>query len=195
MTPEREEKIKQVLAKRQNDLAVVMENVHDPHNIMAVTRTCDAVGIQNVFVIDSVNKFEPGVAGAKSSASANKWVDMHVFKSVERCFVELRKQDFKILCTHLHAASTPLHHIDMTEKLALVFGNEKEGTSNEALMLADGNFMIPQVGMIQSLNISVACAVTIYEAYRQREEVLHYQQRKLSTDEYNGIFERWKNNR
>lgn len=193
MTPEREEKLRKVLNHRQPDVTVVMENVNDPHNIMAVARSCDSIGVQTMHIIHDETKsgFNRERKGSKSSASANKWVDFIDYDSTEECFRQLQNQGFLIFCTHLGAKSKEIYELDFTKKVALVFGNEKHGISSEALQLSDGNFIIPQVGMIQSLNISVACAVSLYEVFRQRKEEKFYQQRQLSEQEYQLIFERW----
>ena len=173
MTPERRDKLLKVLSKRQPDLTVVLENVFDPHNISAVMRTCDAVGIQEVFILNTkIPRHKKW--GAKSSSSAAKWLTVYQFENAGECFSSLRKRYSKILTTHLSSDAIGLHAIDMTEPIALVFGNEHSGVSDEIRALADGNFIIPQVGIIQSLNISVACAVTLYEAFRQKNLAGHY---------------------
>lgn len=175
MTPERARKLEEVIKKRQNGLTVVMENVHDPHNIYAVMRTCDAVGIQDIYVLNTELPKE-GYFGIKSSSSANKWLTIHSFNNVSDCFTALRKNYQAIYTTYLGESSKSVYDINFTKSIALVFGNEHNGVSKEARELADGNFIIPQVGMIPSLNISVACAVAIYEAFRQRKEAGFYDQ-------------------
>lgn len=173
MTPERYNRLSEVLAKRQPDITIVLENVFDPHNISAVMRTCDAVGVQEIFILNTkIPRHKKW--GAKSSSSAAKWLTVHQFEDLEACMKVLRGRYSKILTTHLSSDAVSLHQIDFTESIALVFGNEHAGVSDEMRALADGNFIIPQVGIIQSLNISVACAVTLYEAYRQKEIAGHY---------------------
>ena len=169
MTPEREEKIRQVLRSRQLDLTVVFENISDQHNIAAALRTCDAIGIQQVHII-SPNEKTYSKFSRKSSASAAKWITIHHYTNVKECFDQLRKNSFRIYSTLLGKNSVDLYQMDFIQRIAIVFGNEHEGVSTEAASLSDGNFLIPQVGMIQSLNLSVACAVTLYEAFRQRRE-------------------------
>jgi len=178
MTPERLERLNNVLIKRQPDLTVVLENVFDPHNISAVMRTCDAVGIQDIYILN--NKIPPHRKwSSKSSSSAAKWLTIHQFTDAQECFSELRKQYKKIFTTHLSTDAVSLHELDLTEPVALVFGNEHSGVSEEIIAMADGNFIIPQVGIIKSLNISVACAVSLYEAYRQKNNAGHYNAPKL----------------
>jgi tRNA (guanosine-2'-O-)-methyltransferase len=191
MTPERTNKLTNVLRNRQSDLAVVMENVHDPHNISAVMRTCDAVGIQDIYILNTKiprhKKF-----GSKSSSSAAKWITVHQFTDAGECFDALRKNYTHIYATHLAADAISVYEIDFTKSIALVFGNEHEGVSEEITKLADGNFIIPQVGVIQSLNISVACAVSIYEAFRQKKIAGHYDAPSLSEERMKGLMKEWR---
>lgn len=167
MTPERKAKITKVLNNRQPDLTVVLENVHDPHNISAVMRTCDAVGIQDVYILNNQIAMHKKF-GKKSSASAAGWLSIHQFDNTEVCVQALKQKGYKLYATHLGEQAKSLYELDLTEPVALIFGNEHSGVTEECLKHCDGNFIIPQVGMVQSLNISVACAVTLYEAHRQR---------------------------
>ncbi len=179
MTPERNERLNNVLLKRQPGLTVVLENISDPHNISAVMRTCDAVGIQDIFILNTqIPKHKKW--GAKSSSSAAKWLTIHQFTDAKACFEELRKKFKKIYTTHLAGDAVDLYALNLTESVAFVFGNEHSGVSDELIGMADGNFIIPQVGIIKSLNISVACAVTLYEAYRQKNIAGHYNTQQLS---------------
>ena len=126
MTPERTERLTSVLNKRQGDITIVLENVFDPHNISAVMRTADAVGIQDIYILNtkipSHKKW-----GARSSSSAVKWLTVHQFENADECFVALRKSYSTILTTHLSSDAVSLHSIDFTQPIALVFGNEKTG--------------------------------------------------------------------
>src|SRR5436305_3234137 len=150
MTTERMNKLSYVLSHRQANLTVVMENVHDPHNISAVMRTCDAVGIQDIFILNT--KIPPHKKwGAKSSSSAARWLTIHQFSDANACFAVLRQHYKKIYTTHLSTDAVELHALDLTEPVALVFGNEHSGVSGEIIAMADGNFIIPQVGIIKSL--------------------------------------------
>jgi tRNA (guanosine-2'-O-)-methyltransferase len=194
MTNERQQRIESVLSKRQNDLTVVLENVFDPHNISAVMRSCDAVGIQEIYVLNTkIPRHKKW--GARSSSSAAKWLTIHQFENTEECFEALRKKYSTILTTHLASDAVSLYNLDFTKTIALVFGNEHSGVSEEIIKMADGNFIIPQVGMIRSLNISVACAVSLYEAFRQKQNAGHYEKQKLGTDEYSALFTQWEMNR
>ena len=154
MTPERMERLTSVLNKRQDDITVVLENVFDPHNISAVMRTCDAVGVQEIYILNTkIPRHKKW--GSKSSSSAAKWLTVHQYEDAAECFLSLRKRYSSILTTYLSSDSISLHQLDLTKSTALVFGNEHSGVSEEIRELADGNFVIPQIGIIQSLNISV----------------------------------------
>ncbi len=170
ITEERIKKLKHLAANRQRDLTVVLENIYDPHNLGAILRTCDSVGVAEVYALYTIESPDvlQKIAGHKSSSGSKKWVDVIVFNNAEACFKEVRKTYKKIYGTHLGVDSIGLYDLDLADSVALVFGNEHRGMSEEVLSLVDGNFIIPQVGLTQSLNISVACAVSLYEAKRQR---------------------------
>ncbi len=190
MTPERDERLTAVLNKRQPDITVVLENVFDPHNISAVMRTCDAVGIQDIYILN--HKIPPHRKwGEKSSSSAAKWLTIHQFTDPQACFEALRKNYNKIYTTHLSTDAVGLHELNLTQSVALVFGNEHSGVSDEIIVMADGNFIIPQVGIIKSLNISVACAVTLYEAFRQKSIAGHYDQPRLKGEQLDTLRKDW----
>ena len=167
-----------------------MENINDPHNIAAVMRTCDAVGIQEIYVLNTkINTHKR--FGTKSSSSAAKWLTIHQFTDAATCFSVLRSKYDKIYTTHLAADSIGLYDIDFTNRIALVFGNEHDGVSEEIRQMGDGNFIIPQMGIIQSLNVSVACAVSIYEAMRQKKLAGHYENCRIPDKQYNQIKKDW----
>ncbi|HNH20718.1 MAG TPA: RNA methyltransferase [Ferruginibacter sp.] len=190
MTPERYDRLTSVLNKRQPDITVVLENVFDPHNISAVMRTCDAVGLQDIYILNTrIPRHKKW--GARSSSSAAKWLTIHQYTDAAECFAELRKHYRKIYTTHLSSDAAGLHQLNLAEPVALVFGNEHSGVSEEIIEMADGNFIIPQVGIIRSLNISVACAVTLYEAFRQKSLAGHYDQVKLEGEKLQRLRTEW----
>ena len=194
MTPERKERLISVLNKRQGNITIVLENVFDPHNISAVMRTADAIGLQDFYILN--NKIPRHKKwGARSSSSAAKWLSIHQFTDATECFSSLRQRYSTILTTHLSSDAIGLHQIDFTQSIALVFGNEHSGVSDEIRAMADGNFIIPQVGIIKSLNISVACAVTLYEAFRQKLLAGHYNQPGLDPVQYEELMRKWEENR
>lgn len=188
-TEKRIEKIIWVLSKRQPSLRVVLENIHDPHNVSAIFRTCDAAGVPKVSLVYNVEKF-PKI-GKKSSASAYKWIEREKYKSIEDCYSQLREEKFVIYASSLNSDSKSLYDLDFTKKTAIVFGNEHRGLSNEAEKLADERFFIPMYGMVQSLNVSVSAAICIYEALRQRLIRKKYDKSELSTKELKNLLDEW----
>ena len=188
-TEKRIEKIKWVLSKRQPSLHLVLENIHDPHNVSAIFRTCDAAGIPKVSLVYNVEKF-PKI-GKKSSASAYKWIEREKYKAVVECYERLRKEKFNIYASSLNSNSKNLYELDFTKKTAIVFGNEHRGLSKEAEDLAEEKFFIPMFGMVQSLNVSVSAAITIYEALRQRISKGFYDKSELSSKELKKLVDEW----
>lgn len=177
MRPERMQKFEEVVNRRQFDLTIILENVHDPHNIAAILRSCDSVGICEIYVLYTESQLTPTKfeLGKRSSAGARKWVDVHFFRDAAACFAKVRERGYaQIFSTHLSEQSGSLFELNLAQPVALLFGNERDGLSAEALSYSNGNFTIPQFGMTTSLNISVACAVTLYEACRQRWEKGYY---------------------
>jgi tRNA (guanosine-2'-O-)-methyltransferase len=129
--------------------------------------------------------------GRKSSSSANKWLEWRKHRSVDDCYAALRREGFRIYATRLAGNSLSLYEIDFRPKVALVFGNEHRGVSDEAAEKSDGNFEIPMMGMIQSLNVSVACAVSLFEALRQRLESGDMEKPKLAEGDQAALFDNW----
>ncbi len=190
MTTEREQRITSVLDRRQDNLTIVLENVFDPHNISAVMRTCDAVGVQDLFILNT-RIAQHKKWGAKSSSSAANWLTIHQYTDARDCFAALRRRADHIFTTYLSGDAVSLYQMDLTTRIALVFGNEHSGVSDEIRAMADGNFIIPQVGIIKSLNISVACAVSLYEAFRQKSVARQYEQSGLSPARYAFLLQEW----
>lgn len=193
ITPHRENKLKQAIKRKQPNLTLVFDNVTDPHNIYACLRTADSVGVLEVFIIHTGKVFEKKEKdGKRSGSSAKKWMRINFFTDHEACFRAVREKYDKVYGTYLGEKAMDLYTMDLTQSMALVFGNEQEGLSEAAKKHCDGQFLIPQVGMIESLNISVACAVTLYEAYRQRMLKGYYSDRPLLSEKDQTImFEQW----
>jgi len=190
-TEERLKKIIDTASFRQPSLHVVFENIHDPHNVSAIFRTCDAVGVQTISLLYSIENF-PKVSRI-SSASANKWIDTKKFTNAVDCVNQLHKSGFVVYASMIDKESLNLYDIDFTKKIALVFGNEHRGISDEIKDLADNTFYIPMRGMIQSLNVSVAAAVSLYEAQRQRALHGFYNKPQLPKDELEMLIDKWCN--
>jgi len=166
MTPERFARISAMLNRRQPELTVFMEQVHMQHNLAAIVRTADAVGISDVHAtwdIDSTRISRNVASGSQ------KWVNIHSHDNVADAVNVMRAQGMQIIATNLSATAIDFREVDYTKPTAILMGQEKFGISQEALALADQDVIIPMVGMCQSLNVSVASALILYEAQRQRE--------------------------
>ncbi len=182
-TDRRLARIEQVLARRQSDLTVVLENVHDPHNVSAVLRSCDAVGVLAIHTVYTLEEPPTEAFARTTSASAAKWIEVEQHGSIAACYQTLRHRGMTIVATAVHTGSVDLYEHDLSAPTALVFGNERRGISDEAAELADQLLAIPMMGMVQSLNISVACAVVLYEALRQRRANGGYDRPRLAGQE------------
>jgi tRNA (guanosine-2'-O-)-methyltransferase len=188
-TEKRIEKLTRVIKSRQPSLKIVLENIHDRHNVSAIFRTCDAAGIPLVSLIYNIEKF-PRI-GKKSSASAFKWVEKEKFKTVEECYTELRKEGYKIFASAISDTAKDIYQLDFTKKSAIVMGNENRGLSVEAINSADVQFKIPMYGMVQSLNVSVSAAIVIYEALRQRIKNHKFDESELSEKQIADMLNLW----
>lgn len=166
MSPERFARIKDMLDRRQTDLTVCLEVVHKPHNLAAIVRTADAVGVHDVHAIWSTDN--PRMARG-TAAGSHSWVEVHRHESTKECIEAIKAKGMQIVVTNLCETAVDYREIDYTKPTALIMGQEKHGISDEALALADQHVVIPMVGMVQSLNVSVAAALLLYEAQRQRE--------------------------
>jgi tRNA (guanosine-2'-O-)-methyltransferase len=179
MTPERLDRINTMLDTRQPDLTVCMEGVHKTHNLAAVVRTCDAVGVSDVHAIWKSEESE--VRGGSAAGSQN-WIDVHSYTNTADAIATLKAQGMQVLVTNLSDNAVDFREIDYTKPTAIILGQEKFGASEEALALADQDIVIPMVGMVQSLNVSVACSVVLYEAQRQRNAAGMYNTPSLNEE-------------
>jgi len=191
VTERRRQKILSVVQRRQPGLTIVLEGIHDPHNVSAILRTADAVGVLEVHLVYEIEEFPK--LGKKSSGSALKWVKRRSFRSIQECYDHLRRDGFRVYATRLGASAKSIYDLDLTGNVALVFGNEHRGVSEQAAELADGNVQIPMQGMIQSLNVSVACAVSLYEAFRQRQKAGCYAVPSLNLQAQQQLVDEWLN--
>lgn len=190
-TTRRQERVRNVLARRQTTLTVVLEDVHDPHNASAVLRSCDGVGVLDVHLV-YVHEQPPKRSFARTtSASAAKWVRTHYHDTIDDCYAELRAQGFAIYATALGREAVELYDLDLARPSALVFGNEHRGVSEAAVAGADATVFIPMQGMVESLNISVACAVSLYEAMRQRIAAGMYDRPELDAATLEALEAEW----
>ena len=179
MTPERYQRIREMLAKRQTDLTVCLENVHKPHNVSAVVRTCDAIGIHKVHAVwENQYRVRSGTA-----MGSQQWVNVDTHENVTDAIGALKAQNMQVLVTHLSDKAVDFRDIDYTKPTAILFGQEKYGVTDEAIAMCDQDIVIPMVGMVQSLNVSVAAALVLYEAQRQRQIAGMYDVQHLSEEE------------
>jgi len=167
LTPERRAKIRRVLRTRQKTLTLVLNNIHDLHNVSAILRSCDAFGVPEVHLLYTREKFP--VLGAKSSASAKKWVATRKYADAQDLVKRLREQGFGLVRTGFSSKAISLTEWNFTQPTAVVLGNEHRGVEQELIKLIPDEIYIPMYGMVQSFNVSVASAIILYEAWRQRE--------------------------
>lgn len=168
MTPERERRIREMLARRQPDLTVVMDRVHKPHNLAAIARSCDAVGVAELHAVPLPG--EPArLESDKAASGAGKWVTLREHPDIDAAYRHLRKRGMRIYAAHDGLGAVDFRSIDYTQPTAIAVGAELDGLSEAAVEAADSAISIPMMGMTRSLNVSVATAVILYEAQRQRE--------------------------
>ncbi|WP_027185187.1 TrmH family RNA methyltransferase [Desulfovibrio inopinatus] len=188
-TERRMERIQYVLERRQKDLTLIINNIHDPHNVSAILRSCDAFGVGHVHLYYTDTPFP--VLGKKTSASAKKWITMQRHTNGPDMVNALSQKGFQIVRTGFSATATSLLDWDFTRPTAVVMGNEHDGVDDELMQLVDKELYIPMSGMVQSLNVSVASAVILYEAYRQRQEAGFYDQPSYSAEEIETLQSIW----
>ena len=182
MSPQRFEKIKKVLAKRQPDITVVLDNVHKPHNLAAIIRSCDAIGVGSIYGISS-NKEKINV-NLKSASGSNNWVKLHIHKSIKASLQILKEKYMRILVANNSRKSIDFRDANFKEPCAIILGSELDGVSKEARNFTNQEITVPMCGMVESLNVSVASAVILYEVQRQRKEAGLYNQVRLNNNEY-----------
>lgn len=181
MTPERVTRLDEVLAQRQPDLTVFAENLHKPKNFSAMVRNCDAVGINEMHV-------SPGEEDIrkhwKTSQGAEKWMYIKAHDNTEDACQHLKSRGFQLVAAHLSDAAISFHDVDYTQPIALVLGSELFGVSDQTLSYVDQQINIPMMGVTQSLNVSVACAIVLYEAQRQRQAAGLYDHCRLDHETF-----------
>lgn len=189
MNIERYQRIQQVLKARQTDLTLCLEEVHKPNNVSAVIRTADATGLHKVHAVWP-NEMR---TLSHTSAGARNWVDVETHDSITDAVKELKAQGMQVLVTNLSETAVDFRDIDYTKPTAIILGSEKVGASEQAKKLADQDIIIPMIGMVQSLNVSVASAVILYEAQRQRDAAGMYDKENSSLPDeviHRTLFER-----
>ncbi len=189
MTLRRFNKIRACLDKRQPDLTVITDNVHKPHNVSAIMRTCDAVGVHEFHVSmldDDAFRARSGIA-----MGSDKWLDLHLYDEVSQPIEQLQQRGFKVVAVHKSPRSSDFREVNFCQPTAVLFGAELYGVSEQAASLADHHVSIPMLGMVESYNVSVAAAIVLLEAQRQRQAEGMYQQRRLAQRDYERPLFRW----
>lgn len=188
VTPQRLARIQWVLDRRQPDLTVIMEDVNKAHNLAAIARSCDAVGIGEIHAVSSHPKVS---LTHRVAAGCSRWVEVRCFSGLEEVMTHLKGRGFQILAAHLSDEAVDFREIDYTQPTAVLVGAEKFGVSEEAQRKADRHIKIPMVGMVRSLNVSVATALILFEAQRQRIEAGFYDRRRLDEATYRRLLQAW----
>ncbi|WP_457627159.1 TrmH family RNA methyltransferase [Persephonella sp.] len=188
ITEKRLKRMKDVLSKRQKDLQVFSDNITNPHNFSALLRTCDAVGVLNLYY-----RYlgEGELINEEITMGSHKWVFYQEVEDIDKFFKSKKEEGFQIVATYLSEDSIHFRQIDYTRPTLVVVGNEIHGVSGEVLKYADQQIIIPMYGMAQSLNVSVATGVILYEAQRQREEKGMYTRPSLTEEEMERIIKKW----
>lgn len=187
-TPERLARIRRVLDRRQPDLTVLMERVHKPHNFSAILRNCDAAGVLEAHAVPPEGGLPLHTATA---AGANKWVEVLRHGDTRAAAAHLRAAGFTLLAAHPSPDAVDFREVDLTGPTAFVLGSELDGLSAEGLGLADRSVAIPMVGMVRSLNVSVAASLLLFEAARQRRAAGMYDRPRLDRDRYARLLFEW----
>jgi tRNA (guanosine-2'-O-)-methyltransferase len=179
MTPERCARLDAVLAKRQPDLTVFAENLHKPKNFSAMVRNCDAVGINEMHTLPGETELRKHW---NTSQGAEKWMRVRTHDSSDQACTWLKSRGFQLVAAHLSDSAIDYHKVDFTQPTALVLGTELFGVSDITLAWVDQQISVPMMGVTQSLNVSVACAIVLYEAQRQRQAVGMYDRCRLDQE-------------
>jgi tRNA (guanosine-2'-O-)-methyltransferase len=188
-TEERIARVTGVLSRRQPDLRIILERITNAHNANAVLRTCDAAGILHIDLIGP--EAEPFLINKAITTRADKWLDLHYHASTAACLGALRERGFQVAVTCLAPDAVDYTELDYAKPTAVVFGNESDGVSPEALALSDVRIRIPMLGMAQSLNLSVSAGVILYEALRQRRARGFFDGPRLSPADLEAYAARW----
>jgi len=181
MTPERFHRLRAALTRRQPDLTVLTDYVHKSHNLSAILRSCEAVGVLEAHIVSPERSL---YLHHTSSAGAKKWLSVDRHRSVEDAVGHLRARGFAILAAHPAPGARDYRDVDYTLPTALTMGAELHGLSDEALALADAHITIPMMGMVGSLNVSVASAILLFEAMRQRAAAGMYDTCRIPAPEF-----------
>ena len=188
MLEERNQRIVETLNHRQPDLTVVMENVHKPHNVSAVARTCDSVGVGKIHAVVPKGSFR---LGGKAASGVQKWVKAKYWRETREVAASLQADGFTVYAADLSDRAIDYREIDYCQPTAILLGSELVGVSEEARECADHSMSVPLYGMVESLNVSVAAAVVLYEAARQRQAGGYYDNRRINDEAFDRLRFEW----
>lgn len=188
MTPERYQKLRKTLDQRQPDLTIIAEQIHKPRNIAALVRTGDAVGMQELHMVWPWDKH---TAYSGTAMGSDRWVNIARHETMLSGISHLQARSYKVYAAHLSTEAVDYRSVDYTVPCAVLVGNEKQGVSREAAEAVDEHIVIPMMGMVESFNVSVAAAIILSEAQRQRSHAGMYDKARLSDQEYWSTFFRW----
>lgn len=188
MTPERLARIKETLNRRQPDLAVVTDEVHKAHNLSAIIRTCDAFAVPKVHAIWPYDNYRTFRGRAQGS---QHWVDVETYRTTEDAIGQLQGQGFKVCVANFSERAIDFREYDFTQPTAIMMGNEKTGVTDIAAEMADEHLTIPMLGMVQSFNVSVAAALLLSEAERQRSIKGMFDQRRIPDEDFERLIFEW----
>lgn len=169
LTPRRLARVIDVVARRLTSITVVMENLADPHNASAVLRTAEGLGLDAIHVVEQPNKWEKNSAITKG---ADRWIDVVRHQGLARCLGDLSARGFQLFAADVGEGCVPVHDIDVTRPVALVFGSERDGLSKRALALTDARFTVPMFGFVESFNVSVSAALSLYDVSSRRRRII-----------------------
>ena len=188
MTPERQQKLRRVLDCRQPDLTVLLDDVHKAHNFSAILRSCDAVGVFEAHAVWGDPRLRPNHL---ISGGTGKWVGIRTHPDIDSAVGTLRAQGYQLVAAHPGGDARDYRDVDYTRPTALMLGAELRGLGRRALECADARVCVPMVGMVESLNVSVAAATILFEAQRQRVDADLYSASRLDRAVYDKTLFEW----
>ncbi len=188
MNPKRFSKLASALRRRQPDLTVLMEQVHKSHNLSAILRNCDAVGVLEAHAVPPAGGLD---IHGHASAGTSKWVKVVRHATTRDAVEALKAKGFCVLAAHPGPNATDFRAVDYTEPTAIMVGAELLGLSKEGISWADEQVVIPMMGMVRSFNVSVAAAILLVEAFCQRQRAGMYDVSRLDPEDFERILFEW----
>ena len=188
MQADRFHRLRSVLQRRQPDLTVVMDQVNKARNFSAILRSCDAVGVLQAHAVPPEKGLD---LSPVTSAGSEKWIRVQSHEDIAIALQELRSEGFRIVAAHPTPEARDYRSVDFTEPTAILLGAELHGVSPRALATADETVAIPMLGMVGSLNVSVAAALFLFEAMTQRERAGMYDSSRIPASEFRRILFEW----